>query len=122
MGPGPLPVVASALLGRRAAALCGVRRRSVGSTLNRPDLAILSWQALSEHSALGEAIVQFQVAHRADIGRPHTLVIAVNPRTATVSRAWCIRFTAQPVAVSPGELPYHIKDLAETLARERHPV
>lgn len=93
--------------------------------MNRPDLAILSWQALREHSPLGEAITQFQVRHHAPPhGGPeaYSVVVACNPRTATVSRAWAIRFIGQPVALSPGELPYHIRDIAETLARERHPV
>lgn len=79
-----------------------------------------SWSFITTLNGLGEAILT------ATIGTPgghnHLLLVSVNPRTCEVCRVALVRSTGETTSEPPVSLPYIIRDLAETVTRERFPL
>lgn len=83
----------------------------------KPALVIRGWRVLTSRSPIGEALVAVVVEHR-DGGPEHTLLVALNPRTASVCRCWWAGDGVARGALNVDQIPYHVADLAQTLCRE----
>jgi len=77
---------------------------------------ILAYDCLPGANGLGQCIVRIVLLGGS------TILIGMNPRTATA--AWAARLTPGDASetIDPATLPYSIRDLAETLCRERFPI
>ena len=82
-------------------------------------VTIRAWSLIGDLNGLGEAVMTFALcAPNVD---DRVLVVALNPRTLEVTRVARLAATGMADQLDRHTLPYGVRDLAETIVRERFP-
>lgn len=84
-------------------------------------LVIRQWRMLPETTGLGEAVCYFNVCRPGGCD-PHTVAVAMVPRSTRITRAWRVAPGEDTVPLLLELLPFALTDLAMTVARERFPL
>jgi hypothetical protein len=81
--------------------------------------AIRHWSILTELNGLGEVVMSFALGSRED---ECVVLVFGNPRTGNVIRAVQLTSEGEQRTLASGDLPYCVRDVAETLTQEHFPL